>query len=44
MTMLDAARTRRGRACRGEDDVFESCFVRLIDVAKPADRANGPVS
>jgi hypothetical protein len=28
---------------RGEDDVFESCIMRLIDVARPDDHANHPV-
>ena len=28
------------RPARGEDDVFESCIMRLIDVARPDDHAN----
>jgi hypothetical protein len=44
VTVLDAAALARGRACRGEDDVFKSCFMRLIDLARPADRVDGPVS
>jgi hypothetical protein len=28
---------------RGEDDVFESCLTRLIDVARPGDHAKRPV-
>ena len=28
---------------RGEDDVFESCIVRLIDVARPNDQPERPI-
>jgi AcrR family transcriptional regulator len=39
---LAAALAAAGPA-RGEDDVFESCIMRLIDVARPNDHASPPV-
>jgi hypothetical protein len=39
---LAAALAAAGPA-RGEDDVFESCIMRLIDVARPNDHASRPV-
>jgi hypothetical protein len=39
---LAAALAAAGSA-RGEDDVFESCIMRLIDVARPNDHAKRPI-
>ena len=45
MTVLDAAAALAAAGpARGEDDVFESCIMRLIDVARPNDHASRPVS
>ena len=43
MTVLAAAVLAAAGPARGEDDVFESCIMRLIDVARPDDHADRPV-
>jgi hypothetical protein len=43
VTVLDAVVLAAAGTARGEGDVFDSCFMRLIDVARPDDHANRPV-